>query len=347
MSKRDLNKLSQEEKEADAAIHRFAAEHGVLKCVGYRKSVFTYLDMSIATGKFRLASEPNAPFDKTATDVKIKYSTSSNKASVSIRVVTHLREDNLFSKPAFEHHWTLEEWFRTYREEWQALQVKWPRPCPEKIRRERRKEQKQDRDQKQDQDSKRLKTCSEEIDRLVAKLECLEITNRELHTSNEAIQTELEELRSQKGIVEKVKNQLVKKEEELIDRERHLAYWWKEKTEYERQQTETARLKDIERRQEERLERHNANEVQKDAERNAYAQMKTREDVRLTSIYRGLSWREVLIGLNMYESHDEARAQAKKRILRLLHPDGSHTRHKSMEERATAEAQFVFLNSIM
>lgn len=75
--------------------------------------------------------------------------------------------------------------------------------------------------------------------------------------------------------------------------------------------------------------------------------MKAHEDARLMTTYKGLSWREVLIGLNMYESHSEERAQAKKRITKLLHPDGFNTRHKSMEARARAEAQFVFLNNIM
>ncbi len=237
MSKRDLTRLSAEEKEADAAINRYAKEHGVLKCVGYRKGVFTYLDMSVATGKFRLASEPKAPFDKTATDIKLNYSMSSHKATVSIRVVTHLHEANHFSKPAFEHHWTMEEWFRTYWQEWQTVQVKWPRPCPEKVKREAQKEN------KRDHEYRRTKVSEDEIDRLVAKLEDLELSNRELLTSNANITSELETLRAQQESVERYHNQLVQKEEQLT-------YWWTQKTEYEKQQLETARSLELKRRQE-------------------------------------------------------------------------------------------------
>lgn len=245
MSKRDLKKLSQEEKDADAALNRYADEHGILKCVGFRKGVFTYLDMSVSMGKFRLATEPDAPFDKTASDVKSKYSTTSHRASVSIRVVTHLQEADHFSKPAFEHHWTLEEWFRTYWEEWQAIQVKWPRPSPEKVRREARKDQKQEKEQQ----IKRAKVRADEIDQLVVKLRELEISNRELLAANSEYANELKTLRQHKQSIEVLDTQLVHKERELAEKERHLAYWWAQKTEYERQQNKRAMELDTERRQ--------------------------------------------------------------------------------------------------
>ncbi len=75
--------------------------------------------------------------------------------------------------------------------------------------------------------------------------------------------------------------------------------------------------------------------------------MKASEDARLVAAYSNLPWQEVLKALHLYESQSEPKAKAKKRILRLLHPDGSYCRHKNTEDKAIAEAQFVFLNSIL
>lgn len=239
MSKRDLKILSREEKEADAAINRYADESGILKCVGFRKGVFTYVDMSVSTGKFRLTSQPEAAFDLTATDVKLKYSMSSLRTSVTIRVVTHLNEVDHFSKPAFEHHWTLEEWYSTYPATWQTIQAKWPRPCPERIARSG-----------QDHIRKGGKiVSSDEMDKLVAQLEHLEITNRELITSNLSFKREVESYRQQYSELEDFKLQLAEKERELTEKEHVIAQWWTRKSEFERQQIEDAKQKSVERRQ--------------------------------------------------------------------------------------------------
>lgn len=92
-----------------------------------------------------------------------------------------------------------------------------------------------------------------------------------------------------------------------------------------------------------RLKTHNADQIRADTDRQTYLQIKAEEDARLLARYKSSSWRQVLIGLKLYKSQDEDRLHAKKRVSRILHPD----RHKSMEDRARAEAQFVFLNGIM
>lgn len=92
---------------------------------------------------------------------------------------------------------------------------------------------------------------------------------------------------------------------------------------------------------------HHADQKEQEDSKFAYSQIKAQEDARLSSIYKNSSWRQILIGLKLFKSHDEERAQAKKRIIRLLHPDAFHIRHSSMEDKARAEAQFAFLNGIM
>lgn len=239
MSKRDLKILCKEEREADVAINRFAEEKGILRCVGFRKGIFTYVDMSVATGKFRLTSQPQATFDMTATDIKLKYSMSSVRTSVSIRVVTHLNESYHFSKPAFEHHWTIEEWYRTYPAAWQTIQAKWPRQSLEKANRT-----------DADVPKKRGKSISsDEIEELVAKLQDLEISNNELRTSNQNYQMEADAHGRQQQQMEDLQLRLSAKERELAEREQELLHWWAQKNDYEKQKIEDARQKDVQRRQ--------------------------------------------------------------------------------------------------
>lgn len=97
----------------------------------------------------------------------------------------------------------------------------------------------------------------------------------------------------------------------------------------------------------ERLRMHHADQREQEECKTAYIRIKAEEDARLSSLYKNSSWRQILIGMNLFKSHDEDRAQAKRRIIRLLHPDGFRVRHKCMEDKARAEAQFVFLNGVI
>lgn len=240
MSKRDLKILSKEEREADVAINRFAEEKGILRCVGFRKGIFTYVDMSVATGKFRLTSQPQATFDMTATDIKLKYSMSSVRTSVSIRVVTHLNESYHFSKPAFEHHWTIEEWCQTYPEAWQTIQARWPRTSSEKANRSAA-----------DVTKKRDKcVSSHDIEKLVAKLQDLEISNHKLHISNENFQREADAFQRRQQQIEDLQIRLSAKERELAEKEQELLHWWAHRNDYEKHKIEDARQKNVQRRQE-------------------------------------------------------------------------------------------------